>query len=203
MRKPVGRLPSGALVLGLADTVCLNDPITGQGSNNASKAAKVYMDAIVARGDRPFDAAFMQATFDAYWAYAQFVTGWTNALLQPAAPACAEPDGRGAGLSRARPAHRQRLQPADRICSRGSPFPRRPSVTSRNSPPERARAVIASGAKQSTGRVVECLVAALPPEGERDRSEGPRMTDLPCHEANRRPARYLDCFAPLAMTVGQ
>ncbi len=86
VRKPIGRLPSGALVLGLADTVCLNDPITGQGSNNASKAARVYMDAIIARGDRPFDAAFMQATFDAYWAYAQFVTGWTNALLQPPPP---------------------------------------------------------------------------------------------------------------------
>jgi hypothetical protein len=86
VRKPIGRLPSGALVLGLADTVCLNDPITGQGSNNASKAAKVYMDAIITRGDKPFDAAFMQATFDAYWAYAQFVTGWTNALLQPPPP---------------------------------------------------------------------------------------------------------------------
>jgi hypothetical protein len=86
VRKPIGWLPSGAAVLGLADTVCLNDPITGQGSNNASKAAKVYMDAIVAHGDRPFDAAFMQATFDRYWDYAQYVTGWTNALLQPPPP---------------------------------------------------------------------------------------------------------------------
>ena len=76
----------GNAVLGLADAVCLNDPITGQGSNNASKAAKVYMDAIVAHGDRPFDEAFMQATFDRYWAYARFVTGWTNALLQPPPP---------------------------------------------------------------------------------------------------------------------
>jgi hypothetical protein len=86
VRKPVGRLPSGKLVLGLADAVVLNDPITGQGSNNASKAAKVYMDAIIAHGDRLFDAAFMQATFDRYWAYAQYVTGWTNALLQPPPP---------------------------------------------------------------------------------------------------------------------
>ena len=86
VRKPVGRLPSGKIVLGLADAVCLNDPITGQGSNNASKAAKVYMDAIIAHGDRPFDAAFMQATFDRYWQYAQFVVGWTNALLQPPPP---------------------------------------------------------------------------------------------------------------------
>ena len=86
VRKPVGRLPSGALVLGMADAVCLNDPITGQGSNNASKAAKIYMDSILAHGDRAFDAAFMQATFDRYWAYAQYVVGWTNALLQPPPP---------------------------------------------------------------------------------------------------------------------
>ena len=86
VRRPVGRLPSGKAVLGLADAVCLNDPITGQGSNNASKAAQVYMDAIVAHGDRRFDEAFMQATFDTYWDYAQYVTGWTNALLQPPPP---------------------------------------------------------------------------------------------------------------------
>jgi len=83
VRKPIGRLPSGRAVLGLADAVCLNDPITGQGSNNASKAAKIYLDAIVAHGDQPFDEAFMQATFDCYWNYAQFVTGWTHLLLQP------------------------------------------------------------------------------------------------------------------------
>jgi hypothetical protein len=86
VRKPIGRLPSGKVVMGLADAVCLNDPITGQGSNNASKAARVAMDAIVAHGDKPFDEAFMQATFDTYWNYAQFVTGWTNAMLQPPPP---------------------------------------------------------------------------------------------------------------------
>lgn len=86
VRKPVGRLPSGALVLGLADAVCLNDPITGQGSNNASKAARIYLDRILAHGDRAFDQAFMQETFDAYWNYAQYVVGWTNALLLPPPP---------------------------------------------------------------------------------------------------------------------
>lgn len=85
IRKPIGRLPSGAMVLGLADAVCLNDPITGQGSNNASKAAKIYLDAILAH-EGAFDAAFMQATFDRYWAYAQYVVGWTNALLMPPPP---------------------------------------------------------------------------------------------------------------------
>ena len=39
VRSPVGQLPSGALVLGMADFVVLNDPITGQGSNNAAKGA--------------------------------------------------------------------------------------------------------------------------------------------------------------------
>lgn len=86
IRKPVGRLPSGAIVLGMADAVCLNDPITGQGSNNASKAAKCYMDAILAHGDKAFDEAFMVDTFEAYWSYAQFVVGWTNALLMPPPP---------------------------------------------------------------------------------------------------------------------
>ncbi|PSJ56774.1 styrene monooxygenase/indole monooxygenase family protein [Kumtagia ephedrae] len=86
VRKPIGRLPSGRLVLGLGDAVCLNDPITGQGSNNASKAARITMDAILAHGDRPFDGNFMQATFGAYWNYARFVVGWTNALLQPPPP---------------------------------------------------------------------------------------------------------------------
>ncbi len=86
VRKPIGHLPSGALVLGLADAVCLNDPITGQGSNNASKAAKCYLDAILAHGEKAFDAAFMHATFEAYWSYAQYVVGWTNALLSPPPP---------------------------------------------------------------------------------------------------------------------
>ena len=86
VRNPVGQLPSGALVLGMADTVVLNDPITGQGSNNAAKSARVYLRAILDHGDRAFDRAWMQRTFDTYWDYAQWVTGWTNALLLPPPP---------------------------------------------------------------------------------------------------------------------
>jgi styrene monooxygenase A-like protein len=86
VRKPVGQLPSGALVLGMADTVVLNDPITGQGSNNAAKSARVYLQSILDHGDKAFDRAWMQRTFDAYWDYAQWVTGWTNALLLPPPP---------------------------------------------------------------------------------------------------------------------
>jgi hypothetical protein len=86
VRKPIAHLPSGKAVLGMADVVVLNDPITGQGSNNASKCAKIYLDAILAHGDKPYDQAWMQGTFDRYWDYAQYVTGWTNALLQPPPP---------------------------------------------------------------------------------------------------------------------
>ena len=83
IRKPVATLPSGRPVLGMADVVVLNDPITGQGSNNAAKCAHAYLAAIQARGDGPFDAAWMHETFETYWAYAKSVVGWTNALLVP------------------------------------------------------------------------------------------------------------------------
>ncbi|WP_037572905.1 styrene monooxygenase/indole monooxygenase family protein [Phaeacidiphilus oryzae] len=83
VRNPIGELPGGGAVLGVADVVVANDPITGQGSNNASKCAAVYLDAIRKHGDRPFDREFMQATFDRYWDSAQHVTKWTNAMLAP------------------------------------------------------------------------------------------------------------------------
>ncbi|MEV0093405.1 styrene monooxygenase/indole monooxygenase family protein [Streptomyces sp. NPDC050738] len=81
VRNPIGRLPGGGLVLGVADVVVANDPITGQGSNSASKCAASYLSSIVERGDAPFDEAWMQQTFDGYWNTAQHVTKWTNAML--------------------------------------------------------------------------------------------------------------------------
>ncbi len=86
VRHPVATLPSGRKVLGLADAVCLNDPITGQGSNNASKASAIYLRRILDHGDRAFDEAWMQGTFDAYWDYAQWVVRWTNMMLMPPPP---------------------------------------------------------------------------------------------------------------------
>ena len=86
VRKPVGLLPSGHPVLGMADAVLLNDPITGQGSNNASKGAAIYLQSILERGEGPFDAIWMQETFEQLWAYAEKVVGWTNALLTPPPP---------------------------------------------------------------------------------------------------------------------
>jgi flavin reductase (DIM6/NTAB) family NADH-FMN oxidoreductase RutF len=86
VRRPIGRLPSGAAVLGMADAVVLNDPITGQGSNNAAKCAEIYLAALLEQADG-FDERFMQRTFDRYWrGYAQWVVSWTNALLAPPQP---------------------------------------------------------------------------------------------------------------------
>jgi hypothetical protein len=86
VRKPVCKLPSGGLALGMADVVTTNDPITGQGSNTASKAAAIYLSRILERGNRPFDAPWMQDTFDQFWDYAQWVVKWTNSLLVPPEP---------------------------------------------------------------------------------------------------------------------
>ena len=84
VRSSVAELPSGRLVLGLADTVMLNDPITGQGSNNAAKMATAYLEAIREHGDAPYDRAFMEQAFEGFWErYGTFTTTWTNALLSP------------------------------------------------------------------------------------------------------------------------
>lgn len=83
VRRPVGELPSGGLVLGVADVVVANDPITGQGSNNAARCAASYLADIVAHGDRPFDRDWMETAFARYWALAAPATKWTNAMLAP------------------------------------------------------------------------------------------------------------------------
>lgn len=85
VRNPIGQLPSGTPVLGMGDVVVANDPINGQGANNASKFAKEYLDSILQRGDQPFDQEWMRQTFERYWERAQHVTRWTTGMLQPPA----------------------------------------------------------------------------------------------------------------------
>ncbi|MEU1285017.1 styrene monooxygenase/indole monooxygenase family protein [Kitasatospora sp. NPDC005856] len=86
VRHPIGELPGGGTVLGVADVVVLNDPITGQGSNSAAKCADVYLEAITAHGDKPFDRDFLQSAFDRFWRVAGPATTWTNAMLAPPPP---------------------------------------------------------------------------------------------------------------------
>jgi hypothetical protein len=81
VRDPVGRLPGGGIVLGMADVVVANDPVTGQGANNAAHCASIYLRRILEHGDGAFDEQWMRDTFAAYWSYAGPVTEFTNAML--------------------------------------------------------------------------------------------------------------------------
>jgi Styrene monooxygenase A putative substrate binding domain len=83
IRHPVGELSPTAIVFGMGDVVVVNDPITGQGANNATHCADIYFRSIVAHGDRPFDREWMQRTFNAYWEYARHSTAFSNLMLQP------------------------------------------------------------------------------------------------------------------------
>src|SRR3989475_9340273 len=53
VRTPICKLSSGGLALGMADVVATNDPVTGQGSNTASKAARIYLKRNLARCNKP------------------------------------------------------------------------------------------------------------------------------------------------------
>jgi len=82
VRRPIATLPSGAAVLGMGDALVLNDPVTGQGSNNAAKCAEVYLESILARRGGRLDTQWMAQTFERYWrGYAQWVVQWTNSFL--------------------------------------------------------------------------------------------------------------------------
>ena len=137
VRKPVGRLPSGKAVLGLADAVVpqRSDHRPGLQQRLESGAAST-MDAIVAHGDRPFDAAFMQATFDRYWDYAQYRDRLDQRPAAAAAAARAQHHGLGAGLSRCWPIASPTASTTRATCSRGSPCRKRPTGTCSNWRPE-------------------------------------------------------------------
>jgi hypothetical protein len=84
VRHPIAHLPhSGKAVLGIGDAVVLNDPVAGQGANNASKAANIYLNGIIEHGSAPFDEDWMQMVFDRYWYYAKAATQLSNMLLEP------------------------------------------------------------------------------------------------------------------------
>jgi hypothetical protein len=86
VRHPVGRLPSGAVVMGIGDTVILNDPLAAQGANNASLMARLVKERIVEHGDRPFDPAWMTAVFEEFWTYCQYGNLLSQTLLMPPEP---------------------------------------------------------------------------------------------------------------------
>ena len=70
------------MVCGVISTT-LVDPIVGQGANNAIHAAKIYLDAILARADAPFDEAWITTTADAAQRRVEASVQWSNMMLLP------------------------------------------------------------------------------------------------------------------------
>jgi hypothetical protein len=84
VREPVARLPSGRVVTAVGDTAMLFDPIGGQGANNGNKMAKNLVDCAVEHGERPFDEAFLRATFERFYArHGAPAYAFNNLLLEP------------------------------------------------------------------------------------------------------------------------
>lgn len=67
IRKPVGHLPSGRVVTFVGDAGMAFDPIAAQGANNGNKMARHLTQAIKDRGTQPFDAAWIESTFEAFY----------------------------------------------------------------------------------------------------------------------------------------
>ena len=82
IRKPIINL-GGKPILGIGDTVILNDPIGGQGANSASKTAAFYLKRITAY-QGSFTKEWMTTSFENYWKQSgQWATQWSNLLLKP------------------------------------------------------------------------------------------------------------------------
>lgn len=84
VRRASAQLPSGRAIAALGDTAISFDPIAAQGANSGIKQARHLVENIVARGDRPFDRDWIDATFDAYWReYGARAFEFSNLLLEP------------------------------------------------------------------------------------------------------------------------
>ena len=84
VRKAVGKLPSGTPVLSIGDAAVLNDPLVGQGSNNAARSAAIALEEVRRGGEGPFDEAWMQRVAARSWEEsARYSTAFTNLMLQP------------------------------------------------------------------------------------------------------------------------
>jgi 2-polyprenyl-6-methoxyphenol hydroxylase-like FAD-dependent oxidoreductase len=84
VREPVGRLPSGRVVMPLGDAAISLDPIAGQGANLGNKFARHIVESVAAAPDAMFDAGWMTRTFDAFWAdHGEATVTFTNVFLEP------------------------------------------------------------------------------------------------------------------------
>jgi 2-polyprenyl-6-methoxyphenol hydroxylase-like FAD-dependent oxidoreductase len=84
IRRASCELPSGRAIAALGDTAISYDPIAAQGANSGIKQARHLVQAIVARGERPFDRTWIDETFESYYAeHARFAYQFSALLLEP------------------------------------------------------------------------------------------------------------------------
>jgi flavin-dependent dehydrogenase len=86
VRKPIAELGNGNYIFGMGDVVAPNDPIGGQGANNASHCADAYLHAILNNEETNFTKNWMQNTYDEFWKYVEKPTTWSNMLLTAPKP---------------------------------------------------------------------------------------------------------------------
>jgi flavin-dependent dehydrogenase len=96
VRRPYAEVAPGSYVFGIGDVVVVNDPISGQGANNAAIAAGMYLNAILDRGSAPFTPQWMQQTFDTFWDHARNSCALTQMMLEPPPPHVQQVLGAGA-----------------------------------------------------------------------------------------------------------
>jgi hypothetical protein len=84
VRAPFGKLPSGRLVIPIGDTAITFDPVGGQGANCATRNARFVADAVITRGDLPFDEEWMTDVSRGFWeADGRWAYTFNNMLLEP------------------------------------------------------------------------------------------------------------------------
>src|SRR6185369_13679818 len=88
VREPVGRLPSGRLVMPIGDAAMALDPIGAQGANLGNKQVCHLAAAIASNPEATFDAAWMTRTFEEFWAdHGAPTVTLNNTFLEPMTPA--------------------------------------------------------------------------------------------------------------------
>lgn len=67
VRRPSARLASGRVVAALGDTAISYDPIAAQGANSGVKQARHLVSSMIRRGSEPFDAEWIDRTFEEFY----------------------------------------------------------------------------------------------------------------------------------------
>jgi hypothetical protein len=84
VRKPVGKLPSGNVVMPIGDLLILNDPVMAQGLNGASKLARFLAQQITPEAE--FTEEWINEVFAKYWATAKYNNEITYSMLEGPQP---------------------------------------------------------------------------------------------------------------------